>query len=90
MHLSPAQTYLAANAAQRIRLIRANQLRHGGEIPDGVEIPFEELECLARAAAPALGMDPDAFDLGGFNPLPEIPAGFGATLSAMLTEEGAA
>ena len=71
-HLSPAQMALAANAAQRITLARRNAATTGERL--AAAIPLDELECLARAAAPALGMDPDGFDLGAFVALPDLTA----------------
>lgn len=72
---------LAANAAQRIRLARRREATTGERIVS--EIPLEELECLARAAAPALGMDPDGFDLGAFAALPDLTEAQRALMGAM-------
>lgn len=71
MILTPSQELLARNAAQRVLL-------HGiGLRPDSVALPLDELECLCLAAAPALNLDPLAFDTGKFH-APSTPQSLNA------------
>lgn len=66
--LSPAQTQLATAAAERLLELRElHRIAGVAPMPDEcLSIPLDELECLARAAAPALGMEVERFDLGAW------------------------
>jgi hypothetical protein len=61
MHLSPAQEFHARNALTRLWHARGTLPANR---PQEVAVRLEELECLALAAAPAMGIDPDQFDRG--------------------------
>lgn len=64
--LSPAQAALARSAAGRLMELRSLH-EAAGVVPmegEALSIPLDELGCLCLAAAPAIGLDRDQFDLG--------------------------
>ena len=63
MTMTPTQEILARNAVQR-GLLAA--IQKGAGARREIVIPFEEFQCLCVAAADALNLDRDAFDLGPF------------------------
>ena len=65
-NLSPLQALLAKSAAERLLELRSLHEAAGVSPMEGetISIPMEELDCLCRAAAPSLGMNPNLFDLG--------------------------
>lgn len=67
MNMSPAQTFLAHNAIQRLQHTMRTLAAIGVHRPAEITLPIEELECLAIAAAPVLSIDPCQFDLGGWH-----------------------
>ena len=79
--LSPAEQRLAMNAAQRVRLARKMESEAKLSQSPEMLLPRDEVEALAKLAAPELGMDPDDFGLGPWvapsdrrNPQPKTPA----------------
>lgn len=63
MDLSPAQEFLAHNCVARVRHT-VRTLAAMGVRPHDITLPLEEIECLAIAASPVLGIDPTQFDTG--------------------------
>jgi hypothetical protein len=65
--MSPAQTFLAHNSVARLQHTLRTLHALGVHRPSEITLPIEELECLAIAASPVLGIDPRQFDLGGWH-----------------------
>jgi hypothetical protein len=66
--LSPHQSLSATKAVGR--LLQRRDLYATAGVTAGpdetISIPFEEMECLCRAAAESLNLSPNDFDLGGW------------------------
>lgn len=65
-YLTPAQAVLARSAADRLIELQSLHTAAGVAPMEGetLSIPLDELGCLCLAAAPAIGLDRDQFDLG--------------------------
>jgi hypothetical protein len=65
-HLSPHQILSASKAVGRtLGMRKLHQDAGVGPFPgETISIPIEEMECLCRAAAPALDIAPEDFDKG--------------------------